>query len=448
MPELKPAYLIHGDDHGAIAERRAGLQALALKQGDAGSVEALAGDAATPAGVAQALAAMTFAIGQRVIVVDGVERWKQAEVEQHLVPALKEMPPDTTVALFAREEGRTKAPAGVHAAVKAAKGQIVEQGTVKPWELPKWAREQAARLGLGARPGGGEGAGRAGGGAPAADPARAREAGARTRGCNGPRRLHRGHAATGRDACQRHCWDAAKPIRVSAQLIEERAAHSAERRVFVLADALVGGDAREATLTYLRLRRQGERLGGLGYLMASRVREALAVALRLQAGESAAEVKRTLRMPSRAAERFVADVARIADPERLRAALGVLADLELDTRGGAELRAARSRLSGLDEDTLALRCDRGRSPVRRRSGLAGEHARGAALLAIAGVAMQRAALDGGVDAAHQRAVLGLGGLYIAALHRRFQAPEERLDRGGVEAVLQALALGAQDPLLL
>ena len=37
---LKPAYLIHGDDHGAVAERRAGLQALALKQGDAGSVEA------------------------------------------------------------------------------------------------------------------------------------------------------------------------------------------------------------------------------------------------------------------------------------------------------------------------------------------------------------------------------------------------------------------------
>jgi DNA polymerase-3 subunit delta len=147
---------------------------------------------------------------------------------------------------------------------------------------------------------------------------------------------------------------AAQPIRVSAQLIEERAAHSAERRVFVLADALVGGDAREATLTYLRLRRQGERLGGLGYLMASRVREALAVALRLQAGESAAEVKRTLRMPSRAAERFVADVAR-SDPERLRAALGVLADLELDTRGGAELRAGRSRLSGLHEDTLALR---------------------------------------------------------------------------------------------
>jgi DNA polymerase-3 subunit delta len=330
MPELKPAYLIHGDDHGAIAERRAGLQALALKQGDAGSVEVLAGEAATPAGVALALAAMTFAIGRRVIVVDGVERWKQAEVEQHLLPALKEMPPDTTVALFAREEGRTKAPAAVHAAVKAAKGQIVEQGTVKPWELPKWAREQAARLGL------------------ALDQAAAKALVAQV-----GERQQRILRELEKLALELDVVIEAKPIRVSAQLIEERAVHSAERRVFVLADALVGGDAREATLTYLRLRRQGERLGGLGYLMASRVREALAVALRLQAGESAAEVKRTLRMPSRAAERFLADVAR-SDPERLRAALGVLADLELDTRGGAELRAARSRLSGLHEDTLAL----------------------------------------------------------------------------------------------
>ena len=28
MAELKPAYLIHGDDHGAVAERRAGLRTL------------------------------------------------------------------------------------------------------------------------------------------------------------------------------------------------------------------------------------------------------------------------------------------------------------------------------------------------------------------------------------------------------------------------------------
>ena len=55
-----------------------------------------------------------------------------------------------------------------------------------------------------------------------------------------------------------------------------------------------------------------------------------------------------------AKERFLADVAR-SEPERLRAALGVLADLELDTRGGAVLRSDRRELAALDEDTLALR---------------------------------------------------------------------------------------------
>src|SRR5664279_1075968 len=149
MAELKPAYLIHGDDHGAVAERRAGLRALAEGPGaDATSVEVLEGDAATPAGVAASLAAMTLAIGRRVIVVEGVERWRQADVEGTLVAAMGQMPPDTTVALFAREESRAKAPEALHRAVKAAGGQVVAQMTVKPWELPKWAREQASRIGL------------------------------------------------------------------------------------------------------------------------------------------------------------------------------------------------------------------------------------------------------------------------------------------------------------
>jgi hypothetical protein len=59
-------------------------------------------------------------------------------------------------------------------------------------------------------------------------------------------------------------------------------------------------------------------------------------------------------MPARAAERFVADVAR-SDVTRLRAALGAIADLELDSRGGAVLAADRTPSAALDEDTIALR---------------------------------------------------------------------------------------------
>ena len=34
MPQLKPVYLVHGDDHGAVAQRRAGLRALAEGLGE------------------------------------------------------------------------------------------------------------------------------------------------------------------------------------------------------------------------------------------------------------------------------------------------------------------------------------------------------------------------------------------------------------------------------
>jgi DNA polymerase III subunit delta len=328
MLELKPAYLIHGDDHGAIAERRAGLRALA-EATSATSVEVLEGDAASPAAVADALAAMTLALGRRVIVVEGVERWRQAEVEQRLVPAMAQMPPDTTLALFAREEGRAKAPDALHKAVTQAGGQVVAQATVKPWELPKWARSQAARLGL------------------ALDAAAAKALVAQV----GERqqRLLRELEKLALDVGEER--DA--PVVVDVQLIEDRAAHSSEWRAYTLADALVGGDAREACLAYLRLHEQGERLSGLIYLMAQRLRDALAVALRLQAGESEASVKRGLRMPARAAERFVADVAR-SDANRLRAALGTLAALELDSRGGAVIGSQRAQLAALGEDTLAL----------------------------------------------------------------------------------------------
>src|ERR687886_1092923 len=99
---FKPAYLIHGDDHGRIAERRARLRAIAEAESGSGGVELFEGDAATPEAVALALRSMTFALGRRFLIVDGVERWNDAEVEATLAAALAGMSPDTTVAFFAR----------------------------------------------------------------------------------------------------------------------------------------------------------------------------------------------------------------------------------------------------------------------------------------------------------------------------------------------------------
>jgi DNA polymerase III subunit delta len=330
MSRLGPCYLIYGDDHGAVAERRARLRALAHTDGDGASVESLDGDEGTPAGVASALRVMTFAVGRRVIIVDGVERWKEAEVKEHLAGAMKEMPPDTTLALFAREEGRAKAPALIHKLIKAAGGHVVAHSTVKPWELPKWVREQGGTQGL------------------ALDAAAAKT----LVGLVGDRqqRLLR---ELEKLALEHGVVRDGAPVVISVEEIEERAAHSAQWRVFSLIDALIAGDGKAAIRTYLQLRDQGERLTGLTYLIAKSLRDALAVSLRLQGGESTGEVKRGLRMSPRVADRYLADVSR-SSPERLRRALAALADLEVDSRGGAVLSSSRSVLSSMSEDTLAL----------------------------------------------------------------------------------------------
>src|SRR6478672_13978841 len=99
MPRLgivaafKPAYLIHGDDHGRIGERRARLRTIAEQESGSGGVEVFEGDASSPESVSLALSAMTFAVGRRFLIVDGAERYKDAEVDRFLAPALAGMAP-------------------------------------------------------------------------------------------------------------------------------------------------------------------------------------------------------------------------------------------------------------------------------------------------------------------------------------------------------------------
>ncbi|HWF25710.1 MAG TPA: DNA polymerase III subunit delta, partial [Solirubrobacteraceae bacterium] len=316
MPAFKPAYLIHGDDHGRIGERRARLRALAEAEGGAQGVEVFEGERAQPDTVARALSAMTFVLGRRFIVVDGVERWKDKDLEA-LEATLANMPPDTTVAFFAREEGRLKVPARLVAAVKKTGGDIAAEATVKPWELPKWVAARARELGL-----------ELDGGAARALVTHVGER---------QQRLLR--------ELEKLALELGPGGRIGLAEVEERTAPSAELRAWTLADALVAGDEAEATRAYLALRAQGERLSGLLYMMAQRLRTAVEVARALEAGQSAAEVKRSLRMPSRAADRLIADVDR-AGADKLRRALESVADLEVASRGGGP--------GGAGEDTEAL----------------------------------------------------------------------------------------------
>ncbi len=317
MATFKPVYLIHGDDHGRIAERRARLRELAEAESGAQGLELFEGEKATPDTVAASLSMMTFAIGRRFLIVDGVERWRDKDLEP-LDAALKVIAPDTTVAFFAREDTRAKAPARLHEAVRAAGGDVAAEASVKPWELPKWVIARARELGLQLEP----------------DAARALVAHVGERQQRLLRELEKLQLASGADR------------RVDVAEIEAQAAPSAERRAWSLADALVGGDAQTASRIYLALRSQGERLPGLIYWMGQRVRAAHDVAEALEAGEPVGQVKRQLRMPSRAADRLIAD-ARRTGAEQLRRAIEQIADLELDSRGGG-------RAGGASEDTAAL----------------------------------------------------------------------------------------------
>jgi DNA polymerase III subunit delta len=324
-PTFKPAYLIHGDDHGRIAERRARLRELAESVSGAEGLELLEGDDATPERAAAALDAMTLTLGRRFVIVDGVERWKDKELDA-LVASLGAMPPDTTISFFAREENRSKAPDRLHAAVRGAGGEISPEVSVKPWELPKWATARARELGVALEP----------------DGARAlvRHVGERQQ------RLLRELEKLALGADEPDPANPAEPLDAAA--VEQLTASSAERRVWTVADAVVAGDTRTAVTAYLQLRQQGERLPGLLYWISQRLRAAHEVAVALDAGEPPAQVKRRLRMPSKAADRLIADAQRTGS-ERLAEAICEIADLELASRGGG---VGGGRVRG--EDTAAL----------------------------------------------------------------------------------------------
>jgi DNA polymerase-3 subunit delta len=317
VPAFKPAYLIHGDDHGRIAERRRRLRDLAEQESGTQGIEVFEGEAATPEAVANALNALTFALGRRFIVVDGVERWTDKQLEP-LEAALADIPPDTTVAFFAREDGRTKAPPKLHDAVKKAKGDIAAEQTVKPWELPKWVIARAKELGLQIEP----------------DTARALIAHVGDRQQRLLRELEKVALYAGPGA------------RVDTAMVDELTAPSAEYRAWSLADAIVARDAEAATALYLTLRSQGERLPGLLYWMSARVRTAHEIATALEGGEPASQIKRRLRMPSKAADRLIADAGR-SGADSLQRTIEELAELELASRGGGGS-------GGAGEDTVAL----------------------------------------------------------------------------------------------
>ena len=255
---------------------------------------------------------------------------------------------------------------------------------------------------------------------PGAPLARAREAGARMRaGCTPRRRCDR---RAGRAQRRAPCLDARRRDR------------RARRRA-------------AATIAFLRLRAQGERVESLSYWITRRLREALGVARALERGRRAEHDPRRAADAAEAWRPRSSPTSRAPTPRRSSArsppsptSSSTCAEARPSTR--TRSRCARSARSRPRPPRRLLRTADCSSLPRA------DDPRGAGLLAGAGVAVQRARLDRLVDLRHQRAMLDRDLLRVALADGALEPAEVGLDRGGVVAVLETLALGAQDPLLL
>lgn len=305
MSEIKPAYLIAGDDEAKIATACARFRARGEREGGVGGVERFEPEGRRgpdAEAVVGALAAISLTTNRRYLLADGIEAWGKGDTER-VADALSAIPPETTVALVARG----KAPGALAKAVKAAGGEVLTYEAPKPRELPKRLVADARELGFELAP----------------DAARLLidRLGAR------PLRL--------RTELERLALWAGEDGAVIAADLEAMVSDTSEEAIWSLADALVEGDSAAALAIAERLVAQGSALPHIIYSVAPRLRQAARAARELEQGKTPSEVAKGLSMHPYAAKILVSKV-KGRSPEGLERAIEVLADLEVASRGGAD----------------------------------------------------------------------------------------------------------------
>jgi DNA polymerase-3 subunit delta len=309
VADLKPAYLVCGDDDAKIDAWRARVRWRAEDERGPGGLETFDAGSTEPAEVAAALAALTFDPGTRYLLVDDAGAWKAGALAP-VEGALAGLPPDTVLVLIVRG----KAPRQLRAAVEKAGGEVREYRAPKPWHLPKWCIERGRELGI------------------ELDGEAAKELVALVG--TSQQRLSR---ELEKLALALHPARTASPGDV-----ERLAARDAAPQAYDLADALVAGDLRATLALAEVLEAHGERPGRLVFPIARRLREVHRAAVMLDAGMPEQKVGEALRAPPWLAKKTVAR-AKKADVAALERALSVFAELEVELRGGGDVQ--------LDEDT-------------------------------------------------------------------------------------------------
>ena len=304
VAELKPVYLVCGDDDAKIDAWRARLRRRAEDERGPGGLEGFDARQSDPAEVAGSLAMLSFDPGTRYLMVDDVAAWKAAQLSP-LEDALKDLPPETVLVLIARG----KATKQLSKAVETAGGEVREYAAPKPWELPKWCVGHARELGL------------------QLDSEAAKELVARVG--TSQQRLSRELEKIG---------IALHPsATVSAADIQRLSAADHAPGAYDLADALVSGDLKTTLALAEQLDEYGEPPGRLLFPIVRRLREVHQAASLLAAGMPDAKVGEALKGPPWAAKKTIAK-AKKADVQTLERAICVFADLEVELRGGGEVR--------------------------------------------------------------------------------------------------------------
>ena len=304
--EMRPLYLIAGGDEAKIDATRARLRARAEREGGTAALEVFEPSEGKGMpdheALLMAIPAMSLMESRRYLLADGIERWRDRQLEP-VIAALGELPPDLTLVLICRD----KAPAKLVKAVKAAGGEVHEFEAPKAREMPRVLIGEAQQLGF------------------RLDPAAARMLVERM-GVN-PVRL--------RNELERLALWAGQGGEVSGEDLEAMVTDTSEAAVWSLSDALIEGDAAAALRIGERLIGQGENVTGLIYGLASRLRGACAAAAQIEEGIPLQQVESSLKMHPYAAKQLV---RRLGDTDlgSLRLATETLADLELWCRGGAD----------------------------------------------------------------------------------------------------------------
>lgn len=307
MADLKPAYLICGEDDAKIDAWRARVRKRAEAEQGAGGLETFNAGTATTEEVAASLSALTFATGTRYLAVEDAGAWKVGVLDP-LIVALGALAPDVVIVLIVRG----KPLKALVDAVEGAGGEVRDHPAPKPWEFPKWvtarAREQGLRL---------DG-----------------EAAKTLITIVGTNQLRLAREIE-KLAIALHPAPTAR-----VEDVERIASGETSPRVYDLADAVVSGSSEEAIALAEGLAARDERPSRFVYPIVNRLREVHRAAELLEGGATEKEVASDMKGPPWRVKKVVA-LAQHVDSEALARALCRFADLELELRGG----------SILDEDT-------------------------------------------------------------------------------------------------